>query len=60
MTVGSVKLQKHLAMERGDKKYYKYELVLPSGKVKEVGWEEGEDLEAEVRGEKLVLKPKRE
>ena len=37
------------------KSYYKFLIVIPSKIVKALGWKGGEDLEAEVKGDKLVI-----
>ncbi len=61
MTVGKVKLQKHLTHETKDgTKYYKWVVVLPKEEVEGADWEEGEELEAEVKGRKIILEPKEE
>jgi bifunctional DNA-binding transcriptional regulator/antitoxin component of YhaV-PrlF toxin-antitoxin module len=47
-----MKLIKHYTTK--DKKYYKYEVVIPNKKVEEAGLKEGDDLEVEVVGEKKL------
>ena len=39
----------------GDTKYEKYWIVIPYELIKKLGWKKGEDLEAEVKGDKLVI-----
>jgi len=51
-----MKLQKQLSNKRGDKTYYKYVLVIPNDIVKEAGFKEGEELEAEARKGEIKLK----
>lgn len=54
-----VKLQRVVSRTVDDKTYWKYQVVLPSDAVDELGWEEGETLEAEVDAEngQLILAP---
>ena len=51
-----MKLIKHFTTK--DKKYFKYEVVIPNNKVKEAGLSEKDDLEIEVRKKEIVLKKK--
>ncbi len=53
-----MKLIKHYTTK--DKKYYKYELVIPNKKVEEAGLSEKEELEIEVNKEKkrIVVREK--
>ena len=37
------------------KKYYKSWVVIPQKLIEKLGWKKGEDLEAEVKGNKLVI-----
>ena len=37
------------------KAYYKFLIVIPSKILKKLGWEGGEELEAEVKGGKLII-----
>jgi len=37
------------------KAYYKYIIVVPSKIIKKFGWKGGEELEAEVKNDKLVI-----
>lgn len=55
-----MKLQKRFNRKVGEKEYNKWVVVLPSEKVEQVGWNEGIELDADVRDGKLVLKPKKE
>ena len=48
-------LQKQLSKKIGDKLYAKYVIVVPPKMVEELGWKAGEELEAEVKGGKLVI-----
>ena len=51
-----MRLQKHGSRKVEGKEYFKWTLVLPPDTVKELGWEEGEELEPEADGGKLVVK----
>jgi len=42
-----MKLQKHFAKKIGEKKYYKYVVVIPEDEVKKAGFKKGDELEAE-------------
>jgi bifunctional DNA-binding transcriptional regulator/antitoxin component of YhaV-PrlF toxin-antitoxin module len=50
-------LQKVVALETDEKTYHKYQVVLPADQVDELGWEQGDDLTAEIDGDALVLHP---
>lgn len=53
-----MKLQKRVNRRVGNKEYLKYYVDIPSEKIKESGWKEGEELEFQFNGSKLTLKPK--
>ena len=50
-----MRLIKQKTRDYGDKEYFKFFLVVPNKLVQELGWKGGEDLEAEVKGSKLVI-----
>lgn len=50
-----MKLQKQLSRKYGDKDYAKYVLVIKPKYIEQLGWKEGQELEAEVKGDKLVI-----
>ena len=50
-----MKLQKHVTQKRGDKKFFKYVIVLPSKAVKELGWDETQELVFNVTAKNLLL-----
>jgi hypothetical protein len=52
-----VKLQKLLNRRVAGKDYSKWVVTIPPAKVQALGWREGEDLVAEVRGKTLLLRP---
>lgn len=51
-----MKLIKHFTTK--DKKYFKYEVVIPSDKVKEAGLSEKDELEIEIKKGEMRLKKK--
>ena len=48
-------LQKQLSKKIGDKEYAKWVIVVPPKIVEKLGWEAGEELEAEIKKDKLVI-----
>ena len=48
-------LQKQLSKKVGDKEYAKWVLVVPPKIIEKLGWKAGEELEAEVKGNKLII-----
>ena len=56
--MNTMKIQKQLSKKWGDKKYYKYVIVVPSNKVKEAGLKKGDKLETKAEKNKLVLEKK--
>ena len=55
-----MRLQKHLNRKVENKEYAKYVVVIPPEHIEKLGWEEGQNLEPEVKGKKLVISPKPE
>jgi antitoxin component of MazEF toxin-antitoxin module len=53
-----MRLQKHLNRKTENKEYAKYVVVIPPEHIDKLGWEEGQELEPEVKGKKLVISPK--
>lgn len=58
------KLLKHLAYSYRKRNgenvaHYKYVVVIPDQARKQANWDDGEELDFEVSGETLVLRPKR-
>jgi len=51
-----MKIQKQLSKKRGDKKYYKSVLNLPSELLKKAGFKEGDELEAEAKKGEIRLR----
>ena len=55
-----MKLQKRVNRRVGDKEYHKYSVEIPSEKIRESGWKDGEELEFQMKGNKLTIKPKKQ
>jgi bifunctional DNA-binding transcriptional regulator/antitoxin component of YhaV-PrlF toxin-antitoxin module len=53
-----MKLQKQLSRRVDKKEYPKYVITIPPKQIEEVGWKEGTELEAIVKGGRIILKPK--
>jgi antitoxin component of MazEF toxin-antitoxin module len=53
-----MRLQKHFSRKVGNKEYSKYVVVIPNGHIEQLEWKEGQELESEVKGKKLLLSPK--
>jgi len=54
-----MKLQKQLSRKVGNTKYAKWVVIIPPEVIKETGWAEGEELEALLKNNRVVLKSKR-
>lgn len=52
-----MKLQKHLAREIEGKEYFKWVVVIPPEHIEVLGWQEGIELESNVKGDSLVIRP---
>jgi hypothetical protein len=50
-----MRLQKQKTGELRGKDYYRWRVVIPPDKVKELEWDEGMELDAKIRDRKLVL-----
>ena len=48
-------LQKQLSKKIGDKEYAKYVIVVPPKLIEKLGWKAGQELEAEVIKDKLII-----
>jgi antitoxin component of MazEF toxin-antitoxin module len=53
-----MRLQKHVNRKVEGKEYAKYVVVIPPERIEELGWEEGQQLEPQVQGRRLVIFPK--
>lgn len=54
-----MKLQKQLSRKVGKIIYPKWVVVIPPEKIEEVKWKEGEELEAVIKDNRIVLIPKK-
>lgn len=54
-----MKLQKQLSRKVAGREYVKWVIIIPSSKIEKLGWRGGEELEAVVKNNKLILKPKK-
>lgn len=50
-----MRLLSQISREYKDQKYEKFWIVIPSKLIDKLGWKKGQDLEAEVKGDKLVI-----
>ncbi|MCX6750711.1 MAG: AbrB/MazE/SpoVT family DNA-binding domain-containing protein [Candidatus Pacearchaeota archaeon] len=53
-----MKIQKQLSKKRENKEYYRYVINLPSELLKDSGFHEGDELEAEAKKGEIKLKRK--
>ena len=51
-----MRLLSQKSREYEGKEYKKFWVVIPNKLIKKLGWKTGEDLEAETKGDKLVIK----
>lgn len=51
-----MRLQKQLSRKVGSTSYDKWVVVIPPEKIKEVGWDEGIDLDIDIKGDKMTIK----
>jgi bifunctional DNA-binding transcriptional regulator/antitoxin component of YhaV-PrlF toxin-antitoxin module len=50
-----MRLQSQVSRKVGDTEYKKSWIVIPEKLLKKLGWKTGQDLEVEVKGNKLVI-----
>lgn len=50
-----MKLQKQLSKKRGEKKYYRYVINIPSKIVKKLGFKAGDELKGNIKKDKLII-----
>lgn len=53
-----MKLQKQLSRKVGSKEYAKWVVVIPQSQIEKAGFKEGQELEIETKGKRILLKPK--
>ncbi len=51
-----MKLQRVTNRKRGDKEYHKWQVTLPPDVIESLGWNGGDELEAEATTDLLILK----
>ena len=52
-----MRIQKHLAYKYKDKEHYKHVLIVPEKAMESLGWKPGQELDDQVKGQTLLLKP---
>lgn len=50
-----MRLQKQKTREVKGKEYFRWTVVIPPGEVKDLGWEEGQELVPIRRGDRLII-----
>lgn len=53
-----MRLQRHVNRIVENKEYAKYVVVIPPEHIEQLGWEEGQELEPQVQGRRLIICPK--
>jgi len=53
-----LKLQRQLSRKFKEKEYEKWVIVIPREVIENLGWKEGEELQEEIKDEKLIIRPK--
>jgi len=54
-----MKLQRQLSRKVKDKEYPKWVVTIPPSEIEKLKWKEGQALEPEISGDKLILKPQK-
>lgn len=54
-----MRLQKQKTREVNGKEYFRWTVVIPPDEVEKLGWEEGDELRLNRKGNKLVIKKSR-
>lgn len=52
-----MKLQRIVSRKVGKETYYKFQLTIAPKDVESLGWEAGQEIDAEVKGKELRLRP---
>lgn len=50
-----LRLQKQKTREVNGKEYFRWTIIIPPSKIKELGWKEGQELRQRTKGKKLVI-----
>jgi len=53
-----MKIEKTKSREYNDKTYFKYRIIIPEKNIKDAGFKEGDELEAEVKSGEIKLRRK--
>lgn len=53
-----MKLQKQVSRRIEETEYAKYVVVIPHDCVEELGWKEGQELDSQIQGQKLIISSK--
>ena len=53
-----MKLQKQVTRRVEETEYAKYVVVIPPNHIQKLGWKEGQELDSQVQGGKLMISPK--
>ena len=56
MSLTVMRLQKQKTREVNGKEYFRWTVVIPPDEVEKLGWEEGDELRTNRKGNKLVIK----
>jgi antitoxin component of MazEF toxin-antitoxin module len=54
-----MRLQKQLSRKIGNTEYAKFVTVIPPQVIKDLGWEDGQELESEIKEGRLVIKKRK-
>lgn len=52
-----MRLMRQISRHVGDNEYAKWIIIVPPSDVEKLGWSEGQELESQVKGRMLVIKP---
>ena len=52
-----MRLMRQISRHVGDNEYAKWVIIVPPSDVEKLGWKEGQELESQVKGRILVIKP---
>lgn len=55
MLLRPMRLQKQKTRVVKGKEYFRWTVVIPPAKIKELGWREGQELRHKIKGKKLVI-----
>ena len=55
-----MRLQKQLSRRVGNTEYAKFVIVIPPQAVKQLGWNDGEELDGEIKDREFILRRKKD